>query len=198
MNKTFRNLAIFALSAVMAVSGTSAVFAAGSPQTGGTPVAQTGVAVASTPTQTAAAVTTSTDGGATLESIQANVKTVKVGTVVTVNGQPTAVVTVGGVNYKLETIAKSAVSTTKTKKVTLTVNSDTKFNSYVIGSKARKSGKLKNVYIKTASGKLTAANFDKKAFKKYKGNVRIKKGCMTKTEYKKLKKRLKGVKVRWY
>lgn len=86
-------------------------------------------------------------------------------------------------------IASGAVSGKAYKSITLTVNGNTKFGKSIL--KDKKARKAKSVRITSTNGKLRASNFNKKAFKGYKGKLIISKKSMTKKEFNKLKKRLK-------
>ena len=86
-------------------------------------------------------------------------------------------------------IASGAVSGKSYKSITLTVNGNTKFGKSIL--KDKKARKAKSVRITSTNGKLRASNFNKKAFKGYKGKLIISKKSMTKKEFNKLKKKLK-------
>lgn len=74
--------------------------------------------------------------------------------------------------------------------VTLILNNTTKVKAKI--AKSKKAKKTKKVVIKSAAGqKLTASQFDKKAFKGFKGKIVVKKSSMTKKQYNKLVKRLR-------
>ena len=59
-------------------------------------------------------------------------------------------------------------------------------------AKTKSGKKTKKIVVKAAEGqKLTASQFDKKAFKGFKGKIVIRKSAMSKKEYNKLVKKLR-------
>ena len=94
------------------------------------------------------------------------------------------------VNASNADVIKKGAIKDKYKKVTLVLSSKTKVGPQIINSKKAK--KTKTVVIKAANGqKLTASQFDQKAFKGFKGKIIIDKKSMSKKEFKKLKKKLR-------
>ena len=92
--------------------------------------------------------------------------------------------------FKVTRINTGAVSGKKYKQIKIFCRSNVKFKKQVIKGKSKKSKKL---IITIASGqkKLKAANFDKKAFKGFKGQIIIKKKAMSKKQFNKLKAKLR-------
>ena len=101
----------------------------------------------------------------------------------------TNVVSTDGKTYAVDVIG-TGVITKKYKLVTLELNNQTKVGASV--AKTKKAKKTKKIVIKAADGqKLTASQFDKKAFKGFKGKIVVKKSAMTKKQFKKLVKKLR-------
>ena len=122
-----------------------------------------------------------TTGGNTIaiEKVTSTGDTATIPATITTNGKTYVVYEI-----KTGTIAK------KYKKVTLIMNNKTKIEASV--AKSKKAKKTKKIVIKAADGqKLTASQFDKKAFKGFKGKIVVKKSAMTKKQFKKMVKKLR-------
>ena len=100
-----------------------------------------------------------------------------------------AQVTSGGKTYAVDVIATNTIKD-KYSKGYMVMNSTTKVEPKVAKTKSGK--KTKKIVVKAAEGqKLTASQFDKKAFKGFKGKIVIRKSAMSKKEYNKLVKKLR-------
>ena len=98
-------------------------------------------------------------------------------------------VSTGGNTYAVDVIGTGTI-TKKYKLVTLELTEKTKVGPSI--AKTKKAKKTKKIVIKAADGqKLTASQFDKKAFKGFKGKIVVKKSAMTKKQFKKLVKKLR-------
>ena len=92
--------------------------------------------------------------------------------------------------FAVTRINTGAVSGKKYNKITIYCKSNVQFQKQVIKGKSLKSKKL-IITIANGQSKLKAKNFNKKAFKGFKGTITVKKKAMTKKEFNKLKKKLK-------
>ncbi len=169
MRKFGKNLTAMVLAAAVMVSTACTAFAAGSPVSGNVGKNTTGTG------------TTISDTGMKVTKVTSSGKTAYVDSVV--HGEKS--------DYDVDVIATGTL-TSKKKKVTFAVKDTTKFESQVLKGKGLKTKKVVLRIGVTRSGKLTAANFNKKAFKGYKGKIVVKKGSISKKEFKKLKKKLKS------
>lgn len=127
----------------------------------------------------------------TVEGVTTGDKTVAITNVITNNDKVTIpeVVSTGGKTYVVDEIGSGAIAK-KYKQVTLILNENTKVKANIAKSKQAK--KTKKIVIKAANGqKLTASQFDKKAFKGFKGKIVVKKSAMTKKQFKKMVKKLR-------
>ncbi len=167
MYKFGKRIATLLLTATMAVSTAMGAFAAGSPVKGNSDSSTTVTAVT-----TSAATVAVTD-------VQSTTKTAVINNTVTV----------GGKTYTVDIISTNTIKT-KYNKVSLVMNSTTKVKAKIAKNKSAK--KTKKIVIRAASGqKLTASQFNKKAFKGFKGKVYVRKSAMTKKQYNKLVKKLR-------
>ena len=98
-------------------------------------------------------------------------------------------VTSGDKTYSVDEIKTGAI-TKKYNKVTLYLHSSTKVREQI--AKNTNAKKTNKIVIGAVDGeKLKASQFSKKAFKGFKGKIRVKKSAMSKKEFKKLVKRLR-------
>ena len=93
----------------------------------------------------------------------------------------------------VKVIAKGTVSDKAYDSITFECYRRTQFKANAVSGTAKKSKKIIITKRSTAK-KLKAKNFHKNAFKGFKGTIIVKKSAMTKKEFKKLKKKLKGIK----
>ena len=170
MRKFGKNLTAMVLAAAVMVSTACTAFAAGSPVKGviGDNTNSTGTTISDTGVET---------GKVSVSSG----KTAYVDSYLKLDN---------GKTYDVDVISTGTV-TSKLKKVTFAVKDTTKFEKQVLKGKGLKTKKVVLRIGVTRSGKLTAANFNKKAFKGYKGKIVVRKGSISKKEFKKLKKKLK-------
>ncbi len=167
MYKFGKKIVTLLLTAAMAVSTVTSAFAINSPVTGNT--------VANS---TVTAVTTGTDTVAVTD-VQSTSNTAVITNTVTKNGK----------TYTVNYIASGTIKA-KYSKVYIILNNTTLVKAKI--AKSKKARKTKKIVISAASGqKLNATQFNKKAFKGFKGKIVIKKSAMTKKQYKKLVKRLR-------
>ena len=168
MRKFGKNLTAMVLAAAVMASTVCTAFAAGSPVTGN---------VGKNTTGTGTAVS---DTGMKLTKATSSSKTMYIDSVIHDEKG----------DYDVDVIATGTV-TSKKKKVTFAVKDTTKFEKQVLKGKGLKTKKVVLRIGASRSGKLTAANFNRKAFKGYKGKIVVRKKYMSAKEFKKLKKKLK-------
>lgn len=96
-------------------------------------------------------------------------------------------------NGKTYTVTKVATGAIKKKydSVTMVLNKSTKVAERIM--KSKKAKKTKKIVVKAADNKkkLTASQFNTKAFKGYKGKIVVNKAAMTAKEYRKLVRKLR-------
>ena len=167
MYKFGRKISALLLAAAVSVSAVVPAFAANSPVSGNTD-ADTKVT----------AITTS-DKTCTVTDVNST------GDVAVIP----ALVSQGGKTYAVDKVATNTLKD-KYDKVYLVMSEKTKVDPKVANTK--KSKKTKKIVVKVVEGqKLTASQFDKEAFKGFKGKIIIRKGAMSKKEFKKLVKKLR-------
>lgn len=167
MYKFGKKMAALLLTAVVAVSTVTSAFAVNSPVSGNSD---------SSTTVTGA---TTSDNTITVTGVTSTSKTATI----------PATVTSGNKTYTVDNIATGTIAA-KYSKVYLILNDTTTVSAKI--AKSKKAKKTKKLVISAASGKkLTAAQFNKKAFKGFKGKITVKKSAMSKKQFKKLVKRLR-------
>lgn len=170
MYRLGRKVVALALAAAVAVSVASPAFAAGSPVKGVTEGSKTTVTSTTTGKDTVA-----------VDKISNSEKKAAI---------PSKVVDQeSGKTYKVDLIKTGAI-TKKYDRVSIFLRNTTKVSAKIMKSKKAKKTK-KIVILKVGDTKLKASQFDKKAFKGYKGKIKVKKSAMTKKEFKKLVKKLR-------
>ena len=167
MNKAMKRIAALVLAGVMTISASMSAFAVGSPVSG------------NIGNNTSVKGTTTSKDGVEVHEVQSSSTKATVSSTVKLNGK----------TYNVDSIGTNTITQKKLKKVTFSVTGKTTFKKKVVKVKTAK--KLKTVVITSSKGKLKAKNFNKSAFKGYKGKIVVKKKAMTKKEFNKLKKRLK-------
>ena len=171
MSKLTKRVAVLFLTGAIVVSSAAMAFAAGSPTAGKTTVDE-GVAKVT--------VDTAKDGTADVTGVTPENKK----TSVVVNA---TVKDANGASYTVTTV-KTSTLTMPCKAVTFNVNGGTKFEKQVV----KKGVKIKQINIKSADGTtFTAKDFNKKAFKGFKGKIKVAKNAMSKKQFNKLAKQLK-------
>ena len=183
MNKLMRKVSALMLTAAIAMGTVAPSFAANtsSPVTPVQPTDPVGTAVSGNEETTATTITAVTTGDTTVAVTQAT----STDTIVI----PATITASNGKTYTVDAI-KTGTITEKYLKATLILNNTTKVEAQI--AKNKQARKTKKVVIKAAAGqKLTASQFDKKAFKRFKGKIVVKKSAMTKKQFKKLVKKLR-------
>lgn len=166
MNKIGRKVSALLLAAAVTAGTVFPAFAAGSPVEG------------------------NGDSNTTVSGITKEDGTVEVDEVTSTTDTATipAEIESDGKAYKVSVI-KTGTFKARYKRATLVLNSDTKVEASI--AKSKKAKKTKKFVIKAASGqKLKAKQFNKKAFKDFKGKIVVKKSAMSKKQFNKLKKKL--------
>ena len=193
MNRLMRKVSALMLTAAIAMGTVAPSFAANAkspvtpvqPTQPTTPVQPTadpvGTAVSGNDETTSTTITAVTIGDTTVAVTQATSKdTIEI---------PATITASNGKTYTVNVI-KTGTITQKYLKATLILNNTTTVEAQI--AKSKRARKTKKVVIKAAAGqKLTASQFDKKAFKKFKGKIVVKKSAMTKKQFRKLKKKLR-------
>ena len=168
MRKFGKNLTAMVLAAAVMVSTAVTAFAVGSPVEGNIGKNTTGKTETVSDTGVKVTGATSTDKAIYIDSV--------------VHGE--------NGDFDVDVIGTGTV-TAKKNKVTIAVKDTTTFEKQVLKGKGLKTKKVVLRIGSTRSGKLKAANFNKKAFKGYKGKIVVRKGSISKKEFKKLVKKLK-------
>ena len=168
MRKFGKNLTAMVLAAAVMVSAACTAFAAGSPVEGNIGNNTTGKTETVSDTGVKVTGATSTDKEMYIDSV--------------VHGE--------NGDYDVDVIGTGTVAAKKSK-VTIAVKDTTTFEKQVLKGKGLKTKKVVLRIGATRNGKLKAANFNKKAFKGYKGKIVVRKGSISKKEFKKLVKKLK-------
>ncbi len=168
MNRFGRKVSALVLAAAVTVASVVPAFAANSPVSG------------KSDSSTTVNATVNKDGkSVTVKSISSTGKSATI----------PASVKSGGKNYSVSEIKTNSIQK-KYNKVTIVMNDKTKVDAKIVKSKNAK--KTKKIVITATNGKkLNASQFNKKAFKGFKGKIIVKKSAMTKKQFKKLAKKLR-------
>lgn len=177
MSKFGKKVSTLLLAAVIAVSSVIPAAAASSPTEGNDVEPDTKVTIEKKGTKVTAVSTG--DDTVKVTKVKSDEKKATVPASFTYDGQ----------TYTVESIETGAI-TKKYDKVTLILNDETKVRKKV--AKSKKAKKTTKILIKAAKGtKLKASQFNKEAFKGFKGKIKVKARNMTKKEFKKLVKKLR-------
>lgn len=169
MNKLAKKISALMLAAAVAVSAITPAFAANSPISG------------KSNSDTSIEATTTSGTTATITDVSSTGSKAVI---------PAYITMANGDVYGIDAIASGAIKA-KYDQVTFIMNNNTRVKAKVFKTKAAKKTK-KVVFKASAKGsKLTAKQFNKKAFKGFKGKIVIKKSAMSKKQYKKLVKKLR-------
>ncbi len=170
MFKFGKRIATLLLTAAMTVASVTSAFAVNSPVSGKTYSDSTNSGFTTSGTTAKVTDLFSTSKSAVIASTITDTKTKK--------------------TYTVDAIETGTIKA-RYKKVCLVLNDTTQVKKQIAKSKSAR--KTKKIVIKAASGKkLTAAQFDEKAFKKFKGKIIVRKGAMTKKQFEELVKKLKS------